>query len=59
MGISKRNQSKLYAAGGGGFRFSTGLFVVYSNHRKTNYKNSTRFRANIWPLFHAQTEVTT
>lgn len=38
MGISKRNRSKLYAAGDGGFRLSTGLFVIYSNYRKTKVR---------------------
>lgn len=38
MEINKINQPKLYAAKGGGFRFSTGLFVIYSNHRKTKVR---------------------
>lgn len=38
MEINKINQPKLYAAKGGGFRFSTGLFVIYSNIRKTKVR---------------------
>lgn len=32
--IIKINHPKLYAAEGGGFRLSTGFFVIYSSNRK-------------------------
>lgn len=36
--INKINYSKLYAAKGSADRLSTGLFVIYSNHRKTKVR---------------------
>lgn len=36
--INKTNYSKLYAAKGGADRLSTGLFVIYSNIRKTKVR---------------------
>lgn len=36
--ITITNQPKLYAAKGGADRLSTGLFVIYSNIRKTKVR---------------------
>lgn len=38
MEINKINQPKIYAAKDGAGRLSTGLFVIYSNIRKTKVR---------------------